>query len=263
MRKLTLAACLGACLGALSSCSLLAPAAVVPMPMILQQELGPEHSAGLLVLLPGAGDRADRFRQHGILEMARELAPSFDVIAADAHIGYYTSKSLLERLDADVILPAIDAGYRQIWLLGISIGSFGALHYASQHPQRIDGVLLLGPFLGSGAVAKSVLTAPDLASWDAQAIEPKGDMNRITHAVWSWLQAQVAAADGATILLGYGSGDGPGTISERLQQALQSDHFATRPGGHDWNTWRPLIRELLPQMNAARTSRGSAGGVVR
>lgn len=242
-------------LACLAGCSSIAPPAVAPMPVIRQQLLGPERATGLLVLLPGKGDRGERFAQQGILEMVSELAPTFDVIAADAHFGYYQQRTLLTRLESDVIRPAIDDGYDQVWLLGISLGALGSLHYASQHPEQIDGVLLFGPYLGGEPLASELLKATDLASWNSEASTLKGATDPITYDAWKWLQSQTGPEAQSVVLLGYGSRDGPGTIAERLQAALPEEHFATTSGGHNWWTWIPLIRKLLPQMSVTAIGR--------
>jgi pimeloyl-ACP methyl ester carboxylesterase len=239
---------LAVCLASLAGCKAAYPTPKVPMEALRQQELGPDQATGLLVLLPGRADRAECFETRGILEMVRELAPTFDAIAADAHFGYYEERSLLPRLEVDLIRPAVEAGYKQIWLLGISVGSLGSVYYASEHPGQIDGVLLLGPFLGHDAVAREVLAAPNLASWDSRNPVPEGSRATISHNAWRWLQSQTGPNADAVILMGYGSMDGPGTAVERLQEALPPEHFATVNGGHNWNAWRPLIRELLPTM---------------
>ncbi len=66
----------------------------------------------LIVMLPGRGDRAESFRTAGFLDTAADHA--FDVIAVDAHLGYYKERNLIPRLHNDVILPAKKDGYEKI-----------------------------------------------------------------------------------------------------------------------------------------------------
>lgn len=236
--------------GAASACGLVVPAAEVPMPVVARQPLGPEHATGLLVLLPGAGDRAATFDQQGVLDSVAELAPRFDVVAADAHFGYYTAGVVQQRLELDVLGPARAQGYRQIWLLGVSLGGFGALTFAQEHPGLIDGVLLLGPYLGDGHLQASLLAAPSLAEWTGEDIEAGGEWHQRQLAVWRWLREQTGPDGSCEVFLAYGDRDGPGTLDERLAQALPDGRFAQRPGGHRWTVWKPLIRDLLPAMAA-------------
>ena len=54
-----------------------------------------------------------------------------------------------------------EAGYENIWLLGISMGGLGTLLYASEYPEQVDGVVLLAPFLGDrSAIETIVATGP-------------------------------------------------------------------------------------------------------
>ena len=92
----------------------------------------------LLVFLPGAGDRAERFAQEGFIEAVRARGLSVDIVSADATLGYYTRFTIAERLEADVIHSA---GYAETWLVGVSLGGAGSLTYAQHHSEQVSGVL--------------------------------------------------------------------------------------------------------------------------
>ena len=47
-------------------------------------------------MLPGMGDRADTFIKTGFLRAGEPQ--DFDVLAVDAHFGYYRDQSLITRL---------------------------------------------------------------------------------------------------------------------------------------------------------------------
>ena len=89
----------------------------------------------LLIMLPGRGDRASSFVTAGFVDIADRH--QFDVLAVDAHFGYYAERILVERLHEDIIAPAKARGYENIWLLGISMGGLGALLYAAEYPNEI------------------------------------------------------------------------------------------------------------------------------
>ena len=74
----------------------------------------------------------------------REFDPRLDVIAADAHFGYYRARSVVDRLHEDLIAPVADR-YERVWLVGISMGGFGSALYAMEHPDVVDGVIMLAP----------------------------------------------------------------------------------------------------------------------
>ena len=123
-------------------------------------------------MLPGRGDRAATFISNGFQNAGENYG--FDTIAADAHFGYFRKRTLVERLHADIVLPAREAGYKKIWLLGISAGGFGSILYASQYPDEIDGVILLAPFLGEREAIDELVAGGGLATWSADGSELKG-----------------------------------------------------------------------------------------
>ena len=49
---------------------------------------------------------------------------------ADIHLSYYITRTAIQRLREDVILPARASGYKRISLAGISLGGLGALYHA-------------------------------------------------------------------------------------------------------------------------------------
>jgi len=220
----------------------------LPMPVTWERDQGPQNALGLLVLLPGLGDGPEDFVEQGMVAAIRELAPGFDVALPDAHFGYYRDRIVMERLREDVVGPARARGYRQVWLLGISLGGLGATGYASLHPGDVDGMVLLGPFLGEGAVTDAVRAAPSLAAWNPAGVPLEDDSDGLFLQVWTWLQEQTGPAGRCQIFLGYGDEDGPGTVDERLAVALPKDRVVVQPGGHNWSAWLPIARDILPRL---------------
>src|ERR671930_1091173 len=76
----------------------------------------------LVVFLPGIGDFAEDFERHGFIAALAASGLAADALAVDAHYGYYGRRTVLERLAEDVVLPAREQGYREVWLVGISMG---------------------------------------------------------------------------------------------------------------------------------------------
>ncbi len=77
--------------------------AIVPMPVI--QYAAMAEADGLIVFLPGFGDGPEAFDRNSLLEIVREIAPTYDVVATDAHFAYYRKQNVVQRLHADVIEP--------------------------------------------------------------------------------------------------------------------------------------------------------------
>src|SRR5215469_11550864 len=107
-----------------TACSLIFPAPA-PMRTLRRPAAAGRPSRCLVVFLPGMGDHETDFVEHGFLDAMSARGMAVDAIAADATFGYYLNRTVVSRLHDDVLQPAREAGYRQIWLVGISMGGMG------------------------------------------------------------------------------------------------------------------------------------------
>lgn len=240
-RFLTLAAL--SLLLSLPACVTLAPTEV-PLPAIKHENTGSLKDA-LLIMLPGRGDRATTFVREDFQRAGKQLG--FDTIAVDAHFGYYKDRSLVPRLHEDIVLPARADGYKNVWLLGISMGGYGALLYASQHPDLVDGVILLAPFLGSRAAIEEIRDSGSLNNWNENA----SGLQDHEIAIWAWLQNATRQSGSTPIFLGYGLSDPMAEAYDFLTDALDPSSVYTLEGGHKWTTWGPLWTKIAPDVAVA------------
>lgn len=195
----------------------------------------------LLVLIRGLGADNTVFAKEGVIEEIRDLGLPFDVIAPNAHFGYYQSETFEQRLKEDVIEPARRQGYKQIWLAGFSMGGLGALVYLRSHPQDIDGILLTSPFLGWPGIHSEIQQAGGISEWLPNDHDPK-DWERM---IWSWISRQDFKSQ-VPIWLGYGEDDiltraGP----PLLATVLPESRVFTSPGNHTIATFKTLFRQHL------------------
>ncbi len=198
----------------------------------------------LLVMLPGATDVPEDFLQHGFVRALRERHLPVDVILVDAHADYYLGRSIGERLSQDIILPVRDSRYRKIWLMGISLGGMGALLCARDHPDKIDGVILLAPYLGNRGKIAEIVDGGGLDDWQPKTINPHDD----EQALLAWLKAYRSGNPALPeIYLGYGRDDRFAPASNMLAQRLPADRVTAIQGGHDWKTWQRLWKHILDQ----------------
>lgn len=209
-------------------------------------DLGPRggHET-LIVFLPGRRDSPEDFRRHAFAETALRRGVAADFVAVDAHPGYYFKKTILTRLREDVVGPA-RMRYRHVWLVGISIGGTGALLYAAERPEDVDGIVLLAPFLGNDPVIDEVEQAGGLASWTPPPPDGSDDFER---RMWTFLQLnQGAAARGERaipIYAGCGENDRFARAFGLLRKELPWDRTFTAPGGHDWKAWSALWAQVV------------------
>jgi pimeloyl-ACP methyl ester carboxylesterase len=215
----------------MTACTL-PPPATTPMAQVGQP--AERQSETLLVFLPGRGDRGADFVEQRFLEIG--AGHGFDMLAADAHFGYYTSETIVDRLHADVIRPARRRGYERIWLLGISAGGLGAALYADAHPGLIDGLILLAPYPGDEALVRDIAAAGGLAQWSGDT--SAGEDWQRQH--WRWLQTTTETADRPRIVLGFGRDDRFAEAAELLAGELPPDGVFRAEGGHRWPVWREL-----------------------
>jgi len=225
------------CISVLCSACIGIPPTEVPLPSIKLASPDARNDT-VIVMFPGRGDRADSFVNEGFDRTGQEFG--LDTIATDAHFGYYMKRSLTTRLHEDIVLPARKAGYEKVWLLGISMGGFGSLLYASEHPEQVDGVILLAPFLGNSSSIKEVVASGGLKSWDAQS----SALEDYEIAVWTWLR------DSETpVILGYGESDDMADGYRRiLTDVLEPSSVYTLEGGHKWTTWKPLWDQIAADL---------------
>ena len=229
---------------ALTSCYGLRPA-VTPMRTL---ELAKAEGNGcLLVLLPGRGDGAEDFLRNDFAKIAAANGIVADVVAVDAHMGYYRERSLAERLHEDVIVPARSRGQR-VWLAGISLGGLGSLLYMAQYPGEVEGAVLLSPYLGEGAVIDEIEAAGRLAAWSGAALDLENDRppagDELWRRLWTFLRQTLAEPGDPPLYLAFGRQDRLLRTDRLLARELPPDHVVVREGGHDWGAWTPLWRDL-------------------
>lgn len=237
LAALALAAAAGACV----------PRAVVPLRTIAHPA-GAAPSKTLVVLLPGRFDDAEDFDGRGFVVAAREGGLDADLVAVDAHIGYYANAEIARRLHEDVVVPARKRGVTTIWAVGISLGGLGAIMSLERYPGDLDGALLIAPFLGDARAAAHVNAAGGLALW-----KPPATIDAATDPgirIWSILKREVAS--GRPLWLGFGADDSMAPAHRTLAEALPADHVVAVPGPHDWPPWLEVWKRFLASGPIAR-----------
>lgn len=201
----------------------------------------------LVVLLPGAYSDPQDFVRKGFIRELRERRIAADAMLVDAHLGYYQNRSIAIRLQADVIGPARAAGYRSVWLAGISLGGFGALLHEELQPGQAAGLVLIAPYLGVKEMAPAIQDSGGLKQWQA----PPGEDVNVR--LWRWLQAYAnQASPSPPLYLGFGVDDRFAPSHQLLAANLPPHQVFTTAGGHDWPQWQQLWRQMLDTLPLPR-----------
>lgn len=244
IRRRARAACISVVAALQVGCVALMPA---PTPMHTVDYGSPSKPAKcLFVLLPGAGDHAERFREQGFIEDLQNTKRSIDIRAVDATMGYYMKGTLLHRLETDVITPAKARGYEEIWLVGPSMGGLGSLLYSRVHSAEVTGVLAIAPFLGDQDLIEEIAATGGLKQWQAPPRVDEMSRDNYQRELWRWLQASTQGRESApAIFLGYGTSDRLSRADSLLAEALPASRVFLATGGHEWPTWRRVLASFL------------------
>lgn len=215
--------------------------APAPMPSIAVAS-APGGSVCSGLLLPGTWDRPRDFVRHDFGGLARAAGAPLELVAVDAHFGYYRNRSVVIRLDEDFVAPLRARG-QTVWLTGISLGGIGSLLYAAEHPERVEGLLLLSPFLGDPELLDEIRRAGGPLAWQPPASIGVEDWQR---RVWSFLRDwHTRRGPKPEIYVGFGSSDDFAGGNRMLAELLPADHVREIPGDHDWKTWTRLWQDFL------------------
>jgi alpha-beta hydrolase superfamily lysophospholipase len=175
------------------------------------------------------------FEEEGFVAAVRRRGLPYDMVAPNTHFGYYRDRTLAERIRVDVVEPARDAGYRKIWMVGVSLGGLGALLYLMENPADIDGVLVLGPYLGDDAIIEEITAAGGLARWESGPYDSNEDWERM---LWDWLKKHARGAAGTPpIYLGIANEDVYLTDHTLLAEYLPPERTITVDGKHRFSSF--------------------------
>jgi len=212
---------------------------------VLKYESTPERNKNLIVFLRGMGgtlncifDGHECFEKEGFVEAVRKRGLPYDMVAPNAHFGYYDDRSLIVRLKEDVILPAKAMHYEKIWLVGTSMGGLGAILYLKEHEKDINGVLLLGPFLGDRLIVDEIYAAGGIDQWKPGDYDEEKDWQRM---LWSCLKEYVRNGnDHPPIYLGIGTKDLYYRAQKLLASSLSPGHVIEVSGKHRFSTFKRI-----------------------
>jgi len=204
--------------------------AVTPLDLLWGTNASDNKS--LFIFLPGARDNKEDFLKKGLFARLQQSGISADMVAADLHLAYLENGTAVIRIHEDIIVPAQKQGYKNIWLVGISLGSLNALLYLKNRPDDICGVILLSPYLGEKKISNEINQAGGVENW--QPLYTAGLNDEET--LWLWLKK----ARLNNVYLGTGSGDRFYPLQQQLARLLPDGNIYFIDGGHRWPVWQNL-----------------------
>jgi len=218
------------------------PSPRTPIPALSFEHTGELRARTLVVLLPGRFNAPEDFVEQGFVDAVRKRDLAVDLRIVDAHLGYYVNRVFEKRLREDIFQPARRRGYDTIWVVGVSLGGLGSLLYSSAHPEDVDGVFVMAPYLGVDDAVKEVRAAGGLAEWTPGVIDPQ-DYSRN---LWAWLKGYAQpGAKRPPLYLAYGTDDDFALANAMLARHLPPERVFREAGGHDWPVWLKLWEQFL------------------
>lgn len=201
----------------------------------------------LVIVLPGRGDDLAQLRRSGIAAAIQQAWPEADVLLTEVSLPYYAQGRMPERFHEEIVLPARQRGYRQVWLAGASIGGTGVLLYDRRYPGEMDGLVLLAPFLGDRVLLKDIAAAGGLTTWEPGPTPSVVTTNNYQRELWRYLKGwnEARQARGQSAWLVYGDQDPLRAALPALKPLFPTDHVLIRPGGHAWAVWAPAAGEIF------------------
>ncbi|MGD9330252.1 MAG: alpha/beta fold hydrolase [Desulfobacterales bacterium] len=223
----------------LAGCSWFAKA---PMDVIYYAAEEDTPQSNLFIFMRGIGGSHRSFEQEGLVDDVRTMNLPFDMAAPNAHLGYYTGRTLLVRLKADVIDPARRQGKDNIWLVGFSMGGLGSLLYLREHPEDIEGICLVAPFLGDEEIIEEIQAAGGVRNWSPGVYDAEEDYQRM---LWHWIKDHVSQDNPVPIYIGWGTEDEFAPANALLADILRPNRVVKISGGHDYATFKALWDHFL------------------
>lgn len=202
------------------------------------------NATQLWVMLPGAYMKPADFIEAGFVQAVRSRGLPHDIVLLEANIAQVADGSALQFLQQFLCNEAVPG--RRVCLLGISLGAHLAMaclaragqgEEQAQAAQRVDGAVLLAPYLGPRDIVARVAAATGpLAPGD------------IDLEIWQWLRSR--PEESCALHLGYGSEDRFAGAHALMARTLPPTHVDVQPGGHTWPVWTALWNRHLERVYA-------------
>jgi pimeloyl-ACP methyl ester carboxylesterase len=193
-----------------------------------------------LGLLSGSYTTPEDFVREGFVASVEEHGYAARIVMAEVRAAYFSDGTVVRRIQAAVVAPALAAGAQRVWLAGISLGGLACLGYAARHGDEVERLVLLSPYPGTRETLDEIDAAGGLAQW-----QPADDGVESTERdAWAWLRDHDGHAP-PRVDCYFGSGDRFAEGQRRIASCLPAAAVHEVAGGHEWNDWRGMWTDFL------------------
>jgi hypothetical protein len=211
----------------------------------------------LVIVLPGLGEDMADLQHSGIAAAIQKGMPEADVTLALASVRYYLDGGMPRRVHDQVVLPAKQRGYSEIFLAGASMGGGGVTLYELAYPGEMAALVLFAPWMGPESLLEEIQQAGGLARW--QPGPPPDEISGFAIAREQWRMIQTWSTEPArarNVWLVCGTNDSLLPASELLAQVLPADHYFKNDGIHDWVAWTGPATSIFTRIAATPAAAG-------
>ena len=217
----------------------------VKEPVDLVWDKAAEKTDQLIIFLPGLYDTATKFKDEAFFSTARKAGVKADMVSANVNVLHLVEDMMIKRIETDVFLHARKNGYKNIWLVGVSIGGLNSLLFYRKHVKNICGVVTLAPFVANKSLTKELQNGNNIKDWKPGFGEFSLGFEQKLQVLWVWLQKQSTKENLKHIYLGYGKQDRFVEPIKLLQNILDKKNIVAVEGEHDWETGLKIWKKQL------------------
>lgn len=199
----------------------------------------------LIIFFPGLYDTAEKFKDEAFFSLARKAGVTADMVSANVNIFHLAKEMMIERIEKDVFVQAKNSGYKNIWLVGVSLGGLNSLLFNIKHEKDICGVVTLAPYVANTPLIEDLRDAKEVKNWKPDSDESKLALEKRLQFLWLWLKEKSSKNKLNNLYLGYGKQDRYIDAIKLFENILDKNHVVSVEGGHTWVTGQMVWKKQL------------------
>ncbi len=199
----------------------------------------------LIIFFPGLYDTAEKFKDENFFSIARNAGITADMVSANVNFYHLAKEMMIERIEKDVFVHAKNSGYKNIWLVGVSLGGLNSLLFNIKHEKDICGVVTLAPYVANTSLIENLRNAKEVKNWMPDSDENKLALEKRLQFLWVWLKEKSSKNKLNNLYLGYGKQDRYIDAIKLFENILDKNHVVLVEGRHNWATGQKVWEKQL------------------